>query len=494
MLEEKTLVSPDVGLGVTALEPDNLGEDQSLYEATSQEINTKSAGEAPDGGFKAWSVIAASLSFSLGYVNSTWGVFQDYYERVLLSDKSPSAIAWIGSVQAGLVAFVCLPGLVTGRLFDLGHFRVPYFMASCGLIVCTFLTAECAQYWQFFLAQSLFTGLFSGILYGQAISVVSHWFTKKRGTALGIVSIGSSLGGTLFPIAAQNLIPHVGFKWTVRAFGFIMLVALGIANLAIDRRLPPVDVKGGLLNLSAFRNPAYTLYCVSGIVCSLGLFTMLTYLPVSAAAVGVSTNFSFYLVAIANAASGFGRLSAGKLADHIGPLNAMIPFVSLAGILTFIWPYVSSQEALIGISLMYGFASGTFISLVAAPPMAMGDVGDVGRRVGMCFTVSALGSLVGTPISGLINARTEGYKGPGLYAGKYPPPHYLFLFVVFLSVLLAVPVHFWRMPMLSVMFGCLLQVELSYLQPCYSLWYDISNSVGYTGSVSVLAAPRARLS
>ncbi|KAI6040589.1 MFS general substrate transporter [Pisolithus marmoratus] len=341
MLEEKTLVSPDVELGMTALEPDNIGEDQRLYEVTSQEINTKSAGEAPDGGLKAWSVIAASM----------------------------------------LTTFCTSFRTITSEFF---------YPIKVHLLLCTFLTAECAQYWQFFLAQGLFSGLFSGIIYGQAISVVSHWFTKKRGTALGVVSIGSSLGGTLFPIAAQNLIPHVGSQVQVD-----------------DRRLPPVNVKGGLLNLSAFRNPAYSLYCVSGIVSSLGLFTT----------VGVSTNFSFYLVAIANAASGFGRLSAGKLADHIGPLNAMIPFISLAGILTCVWPYVSSQEALIGISVIYGFASGTFISLVAAPPMAMGDVGDVGRRVGMCFTISALGSLVGTPISGLINARTEGYKGPGLYAG-----------------------------------------------------------------------------
>ncbi|KAI6124765.1 major facilitator superfamily domain-containing protein [Pisolithus croceorrhizus] len=235
--------------------------------------------------------------------------------------------------------------------------------------------------------------------------------------ALGFVSIGSSLGGILFPIAGQNLIPLVGFKWTVRMFGFMMLVALGISTLAIDRRLPPVNVKGGLLNLPAFRNPAYTIYCISGIACSLGLYTMLTYLPVSATAVGMSNYFSFYLVAIANAASGFGRLSAGFLADHIGPLNAMIPFTSLAGVLTFAWPYVSSRGALIGVSVVYGIASGAYVSLLVAPAIAMGGVGDVGRRVGMFLTIAALGTLVGTPISGAINTRTSGFKDPGFYAG-----------------------------------------------------------------------------
>ncbi|KAI5987999.1 MFS general substrate transporter [Pisolithus marmoratus] len=395
MTEDQSPVSPDIELGVTCLEPDTVGDDQRLTEKTSQDINdkyAKYAGEAPDGGFKActWGVSTAlcQLCTTLLLIGSQ--VFQDYYEQVLLPDESPSTIAWIGSVQ---VAFIFLPGLVTGRLFDLGHFKVPYFIASCGLVACTFLTAECKQYWHFFLVQGLFTGLFSGFIYGQAISV---------GMALGVVSIGSSLGGTLFPIAAQNLIPRVGFKWTIRVCGFMILVALGIANLAIDRRLAPVNVKGGLLNFSVFRNPAYTIYCISGIACFLGLYTMLTYLSVSATAVGVSAS----------------------------PLNTMIPFTGLAGILTFVWPYASSQGVLISISVLYGFASGTYVSLFVAPPMAMGDVGDVGRRVGMFLTIAALGTLLGTPISGAINARTGDFTDPGFYAGGVVIFSALLFFVV----------------------------------------------------------------
>ncbi|KAI6124769.1 MFS general substrate transporter [Pisolithus croceorrhizus] len=436
MLKEKNPVPLGVEHGVIPPAPETIRDDQKLPDKTSQDITdkyAKYAGEVPDGGFKAWSVVLASMLTTFctfGYVNSSWGVFQDYYERVLLPDKSPSTIAWIGSVQAGPYTFIYLPALATGRLFDLGYFKIPYFVASCGLIACTFLTAECKQYWQLLLVQGVFTGLFSGIIYAQAISVLSHWFSKKKGIVLGIVSIGTSLGGTLFPITGQKLIPHVGFQWTVRAFGFMVLFALGIANLVIDRRLPPVNVKGGLFNLSAFRNPAYTIYCISGITCLLGLYTMLTYLPVSAMAVGMSDNFSFYFLAIANAASALGRLSAGFLADRIGPLNVMIPFTGVAGILTFAWPYASSQGALIGVSVIYGFASGTYISLLVAPPMAMGDVGDVGRRVGMFLTIAALGALLGTPISGMINARTGGFKDPGFYAGAIVMFSVLLLFVV----------------------------------------------------------------
>jgi MCP family monocarboxylic acid transporter-like MFS transporter 10 len=44
----------------------------------------------------------------------------------------------------------------------------------------------------------------------------------------------------------------------------------------------------------------------------------LTYISVSAVAIGVSKDFSFYIIAIANAASAFGRVSSGLLGDQIG--------------------------------------------------------------------------------------------------------------------------------------------------------------------------------
>ncbi|KAI9460695.1 MFS general substrate transporter [Boletus coccyginus] len=374
------------------------------------------AGEPPDGGLKAWSVILATglTTFAaFGYINA-WGIFQAYYEAVMLPDNSSSDIAWIGSVQ---YALVFLPGLVTGRLFDIGYLKIPYFFASCLLIVCTFLIAECKVYWQFFLAQGLGIGLASGILFGPALGVVSHWFSKRRGLALGITAIGSSIGGTVFPIAAQNLIPEVGFKWTMRIFGFMLILLLGVANLTLDRRLPPVNVKGGLFNWAALKNPAYAVYCISGAATFLGLYTVLTYIPISAAQVGVSNDFAFYLVAIANGTSAFGRIAAGLLADRVGAINIMAPFTIVAAIMTFVWPFATSKGALIAIAVVYGFSCGTYVSLLSIPAMSMGAIGDVGRRTGLFLSFAAFGALAGPPISGAINSATGGFEGVGWYAG-----------------------------------------------------------------------------
>ncbi|OAX38725.1 MFS general substrate transporter [Rhizopogon vinicolor AM-OR11-026] len=374
-------------------------------------------GEAPDGGLRAWLVVVAVslVLFSTFGVIGAWGVFQAYYEEHLLSDLSPSTISWIGSVQ---YALVYIPALATGRLFDLGYFKIPCFATSCVLVACTFVIAECTQYWQFFLVQGLVTGVSCGIIISPALVVVSHWFSpKRRGFALGVAAVGSSAGSTLFPAAAQNLIPLIGFKWTVRVFGFILIATLGAANILIERRLPPSNIHGGLFNLKAFRNKAFTFYCISGIMVSLGLLTELTYMSVSAVEIGVSEDFSFYIISISNAASAVGCLSAGIIGDKIGAINIMAPSMALAGIMTFVWPFAKTESQLIAVTAIYGFSCGAFISLHTVPAVAMGEIEDAGHRVGMFMSLAALGAIAGPPISGALISPTGGFVMAGYYAG-----------------------------------------------------------------------------
>ena len=53
--------------------------------------------------------------------------------------------------------------------------------------------------------------------------------------------------------------------------------------------------------------------------------TVLTYIDVSATKAGVSEDFSFYLVSIANASSSLGRLGAGILTDKYGGCHNCFP-------------------------------------------------------------------------------------------------------------------------------------------------------------------------
>ncbi len=92
----------------------------------------------------------------------------------------------------------------------------------------------------------------------------------------------------------------------------------------------------------------------------------------AAVSIGISENFAFYLLSIANACSAVGRVLGGLLSDRTGklhdgsllrvaelfrtgPLNIMAPATLIAGIMTFIWPFANSIGGNIAVAVIYGY-------------------------------------------------------------------------------------------------------------------------------------------
>ena len=143
----------------------------------------------------------------------------------------------------------------------------------------------------------------------------------------------------------------------------------------------------------------------------------MAFIDLSATWVGISPGFSFYLVSIANAGSGVGRICSGILADEFGVLTVTGPLTLLCAVVTYLWPFVTTKGGLVAIAIVYGFCSGAYSSLLAAPVVMMGDMHDSGRRTGSFLTCIAIGAAAGPPISGAIAQATDGFRAVGYYAG-----------------------------------------------------------------------------
>ena len=59
----------------------------------------------------------------------------------------------------------------------------------------------------------------------------------------------------------------------MRTIALVILLAMSISNLTLRRRFPPKKIEGGLVNLKAFKNPVFAVYCLSQFVTFLGLYT-----------------------------------------------------------------------------------------------------------------------------------------------------------------------------------------------------------------------------
>ena len=168
--------------------------------------------ERLDGGLKAWLQVLGSfcLFFTSWYsytikenqrhyltdalyrgIVNTFGTYQTYYERELLSHVSSSQISWIGSVQAYLLVVI---GVVTGPIFDRGYLRTLLFAGSFLTVFGLMMTSIATSYYQVLLAQGFCVGLGSGCLFVPSLAVVATYFTTKRALATGISVAGSSVG------------------------------------------------------------------------------------------------------------------------------------------------------------------------------------------------------------------------------------------------------------------------------------------------------------
>jgi MFS family permease len=210
----------------------------------------------PDGGLLAWlQALAGHLVIfnTWGFVAS-FGVFQTYYTTNL--GHPPSDISWVGSVQIFLLFFI---GTFSGRALDAGYFHHVFVTGWVLQLVGVFMTSLATKYYQLFLAQGLLIGIANGLQFCPTMSLVSTWFSSKRTFAMGIAATGSATGGLVFPALARELLPKIGFPWTVRVLGFVMM-AVGIIYVAVLRtRLPPRKA-GPLVEWTAFREPTFMLY------------------------------------------------------------------------------------------------------------------------------------------------------------------------------------------------------------------------------------------
>jgi MFS family permease len=213
---------------------------------------------APNGGIEAWTQVLMGhlvLINGWGYLSS-FGLFQVYYTSTL--NVTPSAVSWIGSIQIFLVYLV---GTFSGRALDAGHFHKILALGSFLQILGVFTTSVSTSYWQLFLAQGVCKGLGDGLVFCPTVSLVATYFTTRRSLAMAATASGGATGGIIFPLIAQQLLPRVGFGWTVRTMAFVILfntiVILSIARV----RLPPRKT-GPLVEWSAFREPSYTLFCI----------------------------------------------------------------------------------------------------------------------------------------------------------------------------------------------------------------------------------------
>jgi len=288
--------------------------------------------------------------------------------------------------------------------------------------------------------------------------VVSTWFQKRKGFAIGIVATGASIGmgifyqlfekvtnvtkaGLVYPIMLRFLIDSSGFVVAIRWISLLTLLTCVLACfLARPNPNSPVRRPSSWCKLSvwidstAFKSLPFILFSAAISMMLLGFYGVFFNLEEWAAQTRVGfrgaapppctaddSNLegacatpalrTYWLLAMMNGSSSLGRLSSSYLCDKFGALNVHAFVTFIAALLCLIlWTCAKKLAAAIVFVILFGAFSGSVIGL---PPASMAFIlgpsedgqARLGQWTGMMYSIAAPFALTGPLIEGYIIQR-----------------------------------------------------------------------------------------
>jgi MFS family permease len=388
-----------------------------------------------------WVVMTASLGLCLStgpIVILTFGVFFKALTQDFHADR---AAVSLGFTLHNLIGAVCIP--LIGRLIDrVGARRVILTCTAVfGLILLSseILKSRIGYLYMFYAALGIVGGGTSPVPYGV---IVSRWFDRSRGLALGLMAFGAGLGGIFLPMLAHRLIAMFTWRIAYASFGCAALVLslpiVGIflvesptqkglfADAAVPTQRSEYNGKenNGLTWNETWHEPKFWLLICALFLVGASLFGCVIHLPVLLTDRGMSAQGAAAASSLVGFALLISRIGAGCLLDRFfAPHLAMLFFGCAA----------------LGIILLAAAGTGK-IAMLAAFLLGLGMGADVDIMVYLIsryFGLRALGTTFGYAFGSYALAGACGVWLMGA-AFDFTHSYAAFLGGFFIAVLLAV--------------------------------------------------------
>jgi len=257
--------------------------------------------------------------------------------------------------------------------------------------------------------------------------LLSRWFSKSRGKAMGFAYLGIGIGGYLVLRLSPWLVTTLGgWRGALQALGIIIIIiALPMAYFVRDEpgvvsELPrsdggskrPALQAGGVAPLGGvFRNPAFYLLAI-GSMCSIAavggtnqhlkLYFSLDMKFTQDAAASITSTVLFFSI--------FGRLLMGWLADRIAKKAVMILiYLLVAGSIPLLL-MGSSTSALYGFAVLFGLGLGGEYMIIPLMAAELFGVRVLGRLMGVILTADGVAEATSPMLIGYLRDHAASYR------------------------------------------------------------------------------------
>ncbi|ORY55965.1 major facilitator superfamily domain-containing protein [Leucosporidium creatinivorum] len=423
------------------------------FEDARQQQQEEDAIELPpvDRGWAAWSFVGAGFLLDMLIWGQTfsYGSYLEFYLKTPpFNTASSVALSSVGTTSLALDYALILLGAMACRRWP--HLVRKGVWLSLLLYVVSLLVASFAtEVWTLILFQGVLAGVAGGLMYAPLLFYISEWFSARRALAGGTIFAGAGLGGFIFPLILNQLLPRIGWRWTLRAFALASLVICGACIVRIRPRIPvraPTKrdsserekvKKEAKVDLRFLWNPVFLAVTATILCQGFALASLSIYLPTYAASFTSPFNSSVIL-ALFNVFQVPGQILTGALCDRYPYSAVMLGSASVTTLAIFTILRVGDSFAKVaGFAVLVGLTGGGFSSIWF--PASTDITRSTPSQAALCFGLLAIArgvsSIAGPVASGLLYTQTS-VKDDGVW-GRYGLSRFV-LFVGWMSVATAV--------------------------------------------------------
>src|SRR4051794_18744064 len=183
-----------------------------------------------------WIVLAAFLNlfFAVGVIFYGFPVFYTAFVESLGFTRAQVTQGFLlGFILVGLPF-----GLLAGVLIDRIGARAAILCGVGFVGVSLFLMGFITDFWQYEIL--CITEVLGYVLAGPIANqvLVSRWFRKKRGRAMGYAYLGLGLGGVVAPLTVHYLLSAIGWRIAIQTVGLTILAVLYPVGIWVTRSSP----------------------------------------------------------------------------------------------------------------------------------------------------------------------------------------------------------------------------------------------------------------
>ena len=319
-----------------------------------------------------------------------------------------------------------LGGVMMGRLSDRFGIIAPALLASLCLPAGLLFAARATELWQFSVSLGVLCGLFGmAATFAPVASDISHWFTARRGLAVGIVISGTYVAGAVWPPILQHLIDTHGWRGTFHGLGILTLFTMLPLSLLLYRPvLVDHEDEDGLTRRDGTRRrplglsgrSLQGLLCIAGVGCCVAMAVPQVHIVPFVIDLGFDAVHGARMLALMLGFGVVSRLASGWISDRVGGLKTLFLGSTLQGLVIFAYLFAGELTTLYVLAVTFGLSQGGIVPSYTMIIRALFPAGEAGWRIGTTMLFTVCGMALGGWLAGALYDLTGNYTASILAA------------------------------------------------------------------------------